>query len=293
MQEIGREIRIPLDHLHPNPRNPRKQAGDVTGLVASIRQVGLLTALTVSPAPSFGPGHYLIEAGFRRWTACRLAGLQDAMCKVRDAAPGEGGAPKIVIAIIENVHRENLSAIEEAQAYGTLRDEYHYTQAQIAELTGRDTSTVSTHLALLDLTVESQELVRSGKVSVTDAVGAVRQERKRQRKKVGLKPVNVGWEPLWFAKTHSLASKARVMCDARGHNNRRRLDGVACGQCFETVIRDDQDIVRTAAMEALAVPFIPPTRDSLVMTRLPGENGESVPAANNVRGTRSATARSR
>jgi ParB/RepB/Spo0J family partition protein len=260
---IGKQVELPLDRLHPDPKNPRLEVGDVTELAASIREVGLLVPILVSPSYRYGIGHYEIEAGERRWTACRAVGLETAPCRVRDAAVNETGEPRLVNAIIENVHRLDLNAMEKAQALGRLRDEYKHSQTEIAKLTGIDAGTVSRYLSLLELTPGSQDRVRSGKVTVGEAIDAVRKQRSRDRKKKGFKPVSVGWEPLWFARTHPLANKARTMCDARAHNNRRRLDGVACGQCFETVIRNDQDIVRSAATEALGVTFIAPTRESI------------------------------
>jgi ParB family transcriptional regulator, chromosome partitioning protein len=254
---IGREVQIPIDRLHPNPKNPRHEAGNVSELAASIKRVGLLEPLIVSPSPGFGVGHYLIEAGFRRWTACRYLEFKTVPVRVRDAAMGEDGSPTLVVAIIENYHREDLSAIEKAYAFGRLRDEFGYSQTEIAELLGLNIGTISRHLALLELDIDSQKRVLMGKVTVEEAGRAIRATRKRDRKKAGLKPVNIGWEPPWFTKTHPLAGKARTMCDARQHNNRRRLDGVACGQCWETAIRADQDIVRAAAQNALGVPFIP------------------------------------
>lgn len=263
-RKIGREIELLLDHLHPNPDNPRHQAGNVGELAASIRAVGLLQPLVVSKAPQFGPGHFLIEAGYRRWTAMRLAKMTSAPCRVRDAVMGEDGAPKLVNALIENVHREDLSPMEKAYAFGRLRDDFGFSQAEISRMTGINMASISRYLTLLELTALTQDRVMNGKVTVDEAVHAVRSSRSKGRKAQGKKPVNVGWEPPWFAKTHPLAKKASIMCEARQHKSRRKLaDSGACGQCFEQVIRDDQDIVRAVSQAALDTPFIAPVRSSV------------------------------
>jgi ParB family chromosome partitioning protein len=262
--KIGREVELPLEHLHPNPNNPRHQAGNVSELAASIRAVGLLQPLVASKAPQFGPDHFLIEAGYRRWTAMRLAGFKTAPCRIRETTMGEDGAPKLINAVIENIHREDLTPMEKAWAFGQLRDEYGLTQTDISRRTGVNMASVSRYLTLLELTPASQDRVLSGKVTLDDAVHAVRASRSKNRKSQGKKPVDVGWDPPWFAKTHPLAKRAAIMCAARQHKSRRKLaDSGACGQCFEQVIRDDQDIVRTASQAALDTPFIAPERSSV------------------------------
>src|SRR6266851_9021214 len=139
--KLGREVQIPIANLHPNPKNPRREAGDISDLSASMKKVGQLQPLIVSPSPAFGMGHYLIEDGYRRWTSAKHAGLTQLSCKVRDAGAGEGGAPKLVVAIVANLH-ENLSAMEKAEAYKSLRDEYGYTQTEIANLTGLNIASI-------------------------------------------------------------------------------------------------------------------------------------------------------
>lgn len=237
---IGKQIMVERDKLHPNPDNPRYEAGDVTELARSIRKNGILQDLLVRNAPDKGYDHFYIEAGERRWVASKGI-LKMLPCKVVPISAGEDLATRaLFIALIENLHRSDLSAMEKARAYGRLRDEKHMTQQQISEQLGFHNSTVSRYLKLLELAPQAQKRVESGDLKVEDALSAITKHRAKERKSIGKKPVDVGWEPPNFTRHHALAKRARIMCDAREHNNRRRLDGVACEHCWEVAIRQDQ-----------------------------------------------------
>lgn len=245
-QEDGYEQLIPVDHLHPNPDNPRLEAGDVTELAASIRKLGLLQALLVRPAPELGPGEFWIEAGYRRWVAMRAIGYTAVRCHVRapEFVPADALKRNLMVGLIENIHRENLDPIEKALSFGRLRDECHLSLAEIARESGFHPSTVSTSLALLELAPKAQEDVRSGKLGTGQALKIVRRHRRTERKKKfgGSGRVGAVWEPDWFTRNHPLSGKAEAMCDARGHNNRRRRGG-ACDHCWDEAIRADQRII--------------------------------------------------
>jgi ParB family chromosome partitioning protein len=251
---------LAIDVLHPNPNNPRIEAGDVTELSRSIRENGIMQDLLVWPAPEFGEGHYMIEDGYRRWVAARPI-LSAVPCLVRIPHPGEDPATRtLVTALVTSIHRQELNAIEKARAYGRLRDEAYLTQDQIASMLGISTSSVSRYLALLDLTTASQDRVIKGTLSVEAALTAVKRHRAKDRKGKGHKPIDVGWEPDHFTLKHPMAKRAIALCEAREHTNRRRLGGIACGQCWETAIRQDQMNVDSVAYREAGhdVPFIPP-----------------------------------
>jgi ParB family chromosome partitioning protein len=272
---------ILLKNVHPNPDNPRIQAGDVTDLAASIQEVGLIDPLLVIPAPwledSDEPDerHYMIEDGYRRWVACRTI-FEEVECRIRIPGPEEDLAHRaIVTALATSLHRVGLSPMERARAYGRLRDQGHLTHARIAELAGVGESAVSSSLMLLDLAPKAQQRVEAGTLKVKDAVEAIKQHRAKSRKSQGKKPIDVGWEPDHFTKNHHLAKRAKTMCDAREHSGRRRLGAVACGQCWETVIRQDEVKVQQASMAeaGIALPFVPPLMTA--GTRKPESNGSS------------------
>lgn len=240
MEQLGEEF-IQADHLHPNPDNPRTDTGDVSELADSIRQQGLLQALLVRPAPDIGDGHYYIEAGLRRWAAMKPWNTT-IRCFIRPLRAGENATERnLLVGIVENVHRRQLEPMEMAWALGRLRDEVGLTQAQIARQAGLPESTVSHHLALLELSKDSQERVRQGKLQVGEALRIVRRHRAYQRKKAGKAPLGVAqWAPDHFTKNHPLWRIAAEMCETRGHNGRRRLGGVACGEDWEAAIRQDE-----------------------------------------------------
>ena len=266
MYENETLIEIPTANLHPNPRNPRKEAGDVTELAHNMQQLGLLVPLNVKPAPQFGDDHFMIEAGYRRWTAARLIEIPTLTCRVRNLQPNEpDGLMATLIGLSENIHRRDLNPMEKADGIDYLIKTYGMTLTQIAKRTGVNIATVSRYAALLDLNKASQEKVRRRELPVEVAVRAVRDTRKRARIKGGKQPVTIGWEPDHFTSSHALAMKARVMCDARDHTSRRRLgNSKACGECWETVIRADERIVVAAVKTVLEAPFIAGDRKTIM-----------------------------
>lgn len=238
--------------IHPCPTNVRDKVGDVTELADSIREQGILQPLTVRRHPARA-GHFELVAGHRRYAAARLVGLDRVPVTVRFGVADDGKVVELML--VENCHRSDLDPIEKAEAMGRLVG-LGYTGAEIARRTGISPSAVSYHLTLLELDEGSRAKVRAGQVAVTDAVAAVRRARRKRREKARAdagRPTgeNYAWEPDHLAGTHPLARKASRTCDARGHTMRRRLGDTACGQCWETVIREDERVA-VAASAALA-----------------------------------------
>jgi ParB family chromosome partitioning protein len=154
--------RLPLAFLSPNPSNPRKRFADeaLADLTASIKERGVVQPLIVRPLPG-GGDHYEIIAGERRWRAAQKAGLHDVPVIVREASDKES----LEIAIIENVQRADLNAVEEAQGYQQLMDLYHYSQQELADIIGKSRPHIANTLRLLALPDEIQILVASGHLS--------------------------------------------------------------------------------------------------------------------------------
>jgi ParB family chromosome partitioning protein len=165
----GREA--DLASLHPNPLQPRKDFDPrgITELAESIRTNGIVQPIVVSPRPA---GGYTILAGERRFRAAKEAGLSRVPISVREAA---GDRERLELALVENLQREDLNAIEAAAAYGRLREEFKLTQEQIAERVGKERSTVANSLRLLKLPSEVREMIRRGTLSAghAKAVGAL------------------------------------------------------------------------------------------------------------------------
>ena len=147
-QEPGTDhlAQVELDQIQPNPDQPRHQIDEagLAELAQSIRTNGLLQPLLVS---SRSEGGYYLIAGERRCLAARMAGLKTVPCLLKETTP----ADRLALAIIENVQRQDLNAIEEAQAYARLVEEYNLTQEEIARSVGRDRATVANYIRLLKL----------------------------------------------------------------------------------------------------------------------------------------------
>lgn len=149
-------VEVAIADIRPNPYQPRKHfdPAELDELAASIRAHGLIQPLLVMPD---GPAWCLI-AGERRWRAAQLAGLTRVPVIVRSATPQE----MLAIAIIENVQRTNLGALEAGQAYKQLMDEFKLTQAEVAELVGKSRTTVTNTLRLLGLDPDVQAVLADG-----------------------------------------------------------------------------------------------------------------------------------
>jgi ParB family transcriptional regulator, chromosome partitioning protein len=155
---------VPLAALKPGRFNPRRNfaEGQLEELAASIRERGLVQPLVVRP--SLGDT-YEIVAGERRWRAAQLANLHDVPVVIRALSDQEA----IEIAIIENVQREDLNAIEEGEGYRLLMDGHGYTQEDLAKVIGKSRSHLANTLRLLKLPDSVQDLVRSGELSAGHA----------------------------------------------------------------------------------------------------------------------------
>jgi ParB family chromosome partitioning protein len=136
--------KLPIGQIVPNPRQPRRKmdAEALGGLADSVRAQGVVQPVLVRP---LGDGRYELVAGERRWRAARAAGLATVPAVVRETDDRES----LMLALVENVAREDLSAVEEARAYALLQDEFALSLGELAERVGRAKPTVSNRLRLL------------------------------------------------------------------------------------------------------------------------------------------------
>ncbi|HXW06548.1 MAG TPA: ParB/RepB/Spo0J family partition protein [Vicinamibacterales bacterium] len=158
-----RALDIDIDLLRPNPFQPRSHLDDarIEELSRSIRSNGIIQPIVVRRVD----GAHEIVAGERRWRAAQRAGLLKVPVVVRDVPDDR----LLAAALIENIQREDLNAIEEAQAYRRLADEFHLTQDQIADAVGKERSTVANTLRLLKLPHEVRGNVAAGELSMGHA----------------------------------------------------------------------------------------------------------------------------
>ena len=157
--------RIPVAAIHPLPGQPRRHFAEaaIAELADSIRLRGLLQPVIVRPAPD-GNGYQLV-AGERRWRAAQRVGLHDIPALVRRLDDGA----TYEIALVENIQRQDLNAIEEAQAYRRLIADFGHGQEALAKLVGKSRSHVANLLRLLDLPDAVQQLVIEGALSMGHA----------------------------------------------------------------------------------------------------------------------------
>lgn len=154
---------LPVDAIHPNPVQPRVvfQAERLEELAASIRANGIIQPLIVRAHQ----GQFQLIAGERRWRAAKLAGLTEVPVVIQDVAE-----PRMLeLALIENIQREDLNPIETAHAYDRLRKELGLSQEEIGQRTGKDRTSITNALRLLNLPPEVQLLLAEHRVSMGHA----------------------------------------------------------------------------------------------------------------------------
>jgi ParB family chromosome partitioning protein len=156
-------LSLPIEAIERSPEQPRKRFDDakLDELAASIREHGVVEPILVRKQG----GRYRIVAGERRWRAAQRAGLTEVPAIVREATDAEA----FEIALVENVQRADLNAIEEAEAYQALVDDHGLTQEQVAERVGKDRSTVANALRLLKLPEDVRDAVRDGRLEMGHA----------------------------------------------------------------------------------------------------------------------------
>jgi len=153
-------LKININIISPNPNQPRQQFDEVAlqELVASIKQKGILTPITVLE----DKGSFILIAGERRLRAAKLAGLKEIPAYIIEVA---NDAEMMEMALIENIQRENLNPIEEAEAYAVLNSNYSLSQEAVAKSVGKKRVTVTNSLRLLKLPNEIKENIRKGQIS--------------------------------------------------------------------------------------------------------------------------------
>lgn len=219
-------VNIPVAQLHTDPNNPREHLEDIEDLADSILSVGLLQPIVARRDGT----RLIVVAGHRRLAAVRHLKWYDVPVIVRNPM-----RPDHVIAamLIENGQRTDLDPIEEARGLAKLKHENGYSDQDLARMTGRSIATISNRLALLDLTAAEQAEVRAGTLGVTHAA-------RRGRLNAG-KVLNGTQTRDWhLSDTHALSANVKVRCVRLGHKNGRKVGGIGCGECWETVLRADE-----------------------------------------------------
>jgi ParB family transcriptional regulator, chromosome partitioning protein len=164
VEAVTNMLRIPLDQIETNPRQPRHDFDEqaLQELAQSIRLHDIIQPVTASKLPT---GKYRLISGERRYRAAKLAGLKDIPAYIRQADDQQ----LLELALLENLQREDLNAMEIALSYKRMMEELNYTQEQVAERMGKERSTVANYIRLLRLPPDIQVAVRSNQLSMGHA----------------------------------------------------------------------------------------------------------------------------
>jgi ParB family chromosome partitioning protein len=164
VQAATTSLRIPIDQIEANPRQPRYDFGEqgLQELAQSIKLHDIIQPVTVSKLPD---GKYRLVSGERRLRAAKIAGLKDLPAYIRQTDDQQ----LLELALLENLQREDLNAIEIALSYKRMMDDLSYTQEQVAERMGKERSTVANYIRLLKLPPDIQVAVRNGSLSMGHA----------------------------------------------------------------------------------------------------------------------------
>jgi ParB family transcriptional regulator, chromosome partitioning protein len=164
VEEATGVLRIPVENIEANPKQPRRDFDEqaLQELASSIKLHDIIQPITVS---RIAGNKYRLISGERRWRASKLAGLKDIPAYIRHANDQE----LLELALLENLQREDLNAMEIALSYKRMMEELSHTQEQVAERMGKDRSTVTNYIRLLKLPPDIQVAVRNGEISMGHA----------------------------------------------------------------------------------------------------------------------------
>ena len=208
---------VRVGSIEPNPYQPRREFKDeeLAELMGSIRENGLLQPIVVRPAPAGSLAEWQLVAGERRWRAITRLGWEEVPAVIRDV----DDRTLLVLALVENLQRSQLSALDEAEAYRQLQDEFSLSQVQIAEAVGRERSTVANTIRLLQLPASVRAMVDAGELTAGHARALLALEDERAIADAARRAVEGEWT---VRETEAFASKAKRPGKGRDSNRARR-----------------------------------------------------------------------
>ncbi|HUF13229.1 MAG TPA: ParB/RepB/Spo0J family partition protein [Longimicrobiales bacterium] len=210
---------VRVGDIQPNPYQPRREFKDeeLAELMASIKENGLLQPIVVRPGPAESGAEWQLVVGERRWRAITRLGWQEVPAVVREV----DDRTLLVLALVENLQRSQLSALDEAEAYRQLQDEFSLSQAQIAEAVGRERSTVANTLRLLQLPASVRALVDGGSLTAGHARALLPLDDERLIADAARRAVEGGWS---VRETEAYAARTRKPARGGKENARTRRD---------------------------------------------------------------------
>ena len=190
-QDAPEARRLRIAEIRPNAYQPRREFSEeeLADLAASLKANGLLQPVVVRPADGPRGARWELVAGERRWRAATRLGWTEIPAVVREV----DDRTMLVLALVENIQRAQLNALEEADAYQRLGDEFSLTQQQIADIVGKDRSTVANAIRLLQLPASVRVLVADGRLSAGHARALLGAENDRAIADLARQAVEQGW----------------------------------------------------------------------------------------------------
>lgn len=217
----GREgvVQIPVNQIDPNPFQPRRQFSEVLlqELAESIKTHGILEPLVVRPARRENGMRYELVIGERRWRAAQLVGMEAVPALVRPV----GDREMVQMALVENLQREDLNPLEQAEAYRRLVEEFQLSQEAVAAMVGRKRPTVANTLRLLELEPPIKEQILAGDLSEGHAKALLGMPPGAERVRLAQMVVERGWS---VRQTEAMVRRA-LREGASGERARRAAQG--------------------------------------------------------------------
>ena len=236
---------IPVENIRPNPYQPRKffDISSLNELAGSISEFGIIQPLCVRPLKN---GGYELVAGERRLRAARLAGLTEVPCVISDISESESA----FVALVENLQRQNLNFIEEAESYESIINDYGFTQEELAIKLNKSQSSVANKLRLLKLSPEAKRLLISGGLTERHGRAVLRLPEDSFREKALKKAIedglNVkGTEDLVEREIKKLCKKDETVIHKR--NEKRSLKDI---KLFINTLDKSVEILKQAGLSA-------------------------------------------
>lgn len=245
---------IPVSSIAPNPFQPRREFSeeDLADLTSSLRENGILQPILVRPSTQGGRTKYELVAGERRWRASMRLGWKEIPATVREM----DDRTLLVLALVENMQRAELSPLEEAAGFQQLGVEFSLSQQQIAELVGRDRSTVANTLRLLQLPPSVRQLLSDGTLTAGHARALLGLDNERRMAEIAQQAAEHGW---------SVRAVESEVQKARGRKDRKPRGGKKGRDANERVLEEElQRVLGTQVLIAagrghrgkIEIPFV-------------------------------------
>jgi ParB family transcriptional regulator, chromosome partitioning protein len=218
-EESSSTLELDIDLIEPNPEQPRTRFADakLQELAQSIRANGIVQPIVVRP---YG-GHYQIVAGERRWRAAQIAELRKIPAFVREVSDEK----LLELALVENIQRQELNPIEEANAYRKLIENIGLTQDQIAERVGKDRTIVTTSLRLLRLADDIQRSIEEGVLTAGHGRALLTTDDAKVRREVANYAIDNGWSVREIEKAiKRIAAGYQIHSTSRTAPTERNID---------------------------------------------------------------------